>query len=89
MRLHKTIQNSRNSTATFDTHIVPTMGDPYYIGFDRDTLVILSQFQSCTASKEIKLEPSAACYSQLDSQSEIVNKEIMQLVRVCKVQGNR
>ena len=47
-------------TATFDTHVVPTMGDPYCIIFDRDILFMWSLFQSWAPSKEIKLDPCNA-----------------------------
>ena len=47
-------------TATFDTHVVPTMGYSYAMVFDRDTLFMSSHFQSWAGSKGIKLEPSTA-----------------------------
>ena len=38
--------STEECTATFDTHVVPTMGYPYYIVFDQDTLLMSSHFQS-------------------------------------------
>ena len=60
-------------TATFDTHVVPTMEYRYCIVFDRDILFISLHFQSWAASKGIKLEPSTSYHPQIDGQSEIVN----------------
>ena len=78
---------SEQCTATFDTHIVPTMRYSYYIVFDQDTVFMSLHFQSWPASKGIKLEPSTTYHSQTDSQSEIVNKEIIQVARACKAEG--
>ena len=52
--------SAEQCTTTFDTHVVPTMGYPYYIVFDQDTLLMSSHFQIWAASKRIKLEPSTA-----------------------------
>ena len=75
--------------ATFDTHVVPTMEYPYCIVFDWNTFFMSSHFQSYAASKGIKLETSTAYYPPTDSQSEIVNKEIIQVARACKAEGNQ
>jgi hypothetical protein len=64
------------------------MGYPYCIVFDRDTLFMSAHFQSWAASKGIKLEPSTAYHPQTDGQSEIVNKEIIQVARACKAEGD-
>ena len=74
--------------ATFETYLVPTMGYPYFIVFDRDTLFISSHFHSWAASKGIKLKPSAIYHAQTDNLSEIVNKEIIQVARSCEGEGN-
>ena len=79
--------SAEQCTATFDTHVVPTMGKPYYIVFDTDTLFMSSHFLSWVASKAIKLEPSTACHPQMDGQSEIMNEEIIQVARACKAEG--
>ena len=76
-------------TATFDTHVVPTMGYTYWIVLDLDTLFMSSHFQSWVASKGIKLEPSTTFHLQTDSQSEIMNKEIIQVARAGKEEGNK
>ena len=47
-----------------------------------------SHFQSWAASKGIKLEPSTAYHPQTNCQSEIVNKERIQVARACKAEGN-
>ena len=80
--------NAEQYTATFDTHVVLTMRYLYCIVFDRETLFMSSHFQSWAASNGIKLEPSTAYHSQTDGQSEIVNKEIMQVARSCTAEGN-
>ena len=80
--------SAEQCTATFDTHVVPTMGYLYCIVFDRDTLFMSSHFQGWAASKGIKLEPSTTYHPQIDSQSEIINKEIIQVARACKAEGN-
>ena len=61
---------------------------PDSIVFDRENLFILWHFQSWPASKGIKLEASTAHNSQMDGQSEIVNKEIIQVARACKAEAN-
>ena len=53
-------------TATFDTHVVPTIGYTYCIVLDRDTLFISSHYKSWAASKGIKLEPSIMQHPQTD-----------------------
>ena len=80
--------SAEQCTATFDTHVVSTMGYHYCIVFDRDMLFMSSHFQYCAASKGIKLEHSTTYHPQMDGQSEIVNKEIIQVVRACKAEGN-
>ena len=52
--------SAKQYTTTFDTHVVPTMGYPCCIVFDRDNLFMSSHFQSWAASKGIKLEPFTA-----------------------------
>ena len=64
------------------------MGYSDCIIFDWDTLVTLSHFQSWAASIGIKLEPSTTYHPQTDSQSEMVNKEIIQVASACKAEGN-
>ena len=80
--------SAEQCTARFNAHVVPTMKYPYCIVFDRDTVFVLSHFQSWAASKGIKLEPSTAYDPQTDGQSKIVNKEIIQVARACKAEGN-
>jgi len=75
-------------TDTFDTHVPFVIGYPYYIVFDRDTLFMSDHFKDWVARKGIKLEPSTAYYPQMDGQSEIANKAILQAARACKVEGN-
>ena len=73
-------------TTTFDTHVVPTMGYPYCIVFDLDNLFISLHFEIWSTSNRIKLKSATICYSQTDGQSEIVNKEIIQAVKGCKLE---
>ena len=40
------------------------------------------------ARKGIKLEPSTSYHLQADGQTEIVNKEILQVARACKAEGD-
>ena len=69
-------------------HVVLTIGYLYYNVFDLYTFFMPSNFQSWAASKGIKLEPSTIYYAQTDSQLEIKNKEIIQVVRGCKAERN-
>ena len=52
--------SDKQCPTTFDTDVVLTIGYLYCIVFDRDTLFMLSDFQSWAASKGIKLESSTA-----------------------------
>ena len=61
---------------------------PFCIGFDRNTLFMSLYFQSWAGSKGIILEHSTAYLPQTDSQSDIVNKEIIQVARAGKAEGN-
>ena len=54
--------SAKQSTSTFDIHVVPTMPYPYCIVLDRDTLFMLFYFQSWAACTGIKLEPSTMYY---------------------------
>ena len=47
-----------------------------------------AHFQSWTASKDIKLEPSILYHLQTYDPLEIANKEILQVARACKEQEN-
>jgi len=75
-------------TDTFDKHVASVIGYPYYIVFDRDTLFMSHHIKDWEARKGIKLEPTTANHPQMDSQSEIANKAILQAARACKVEGN-
>ena len=81
--------SAEKCTATFDTYVVPTMVYPHCIVFARDTLCMSSHFQSWAASKGIKLELSTTHHAQTDSQSEIVTKEIIEVARAGKAEGNK
>jgi len=75
-------------TDTFDKYVASVIGYPYYIVFDRDTLFMSDHFRHWAARKGIKLEPYTAYHAQMDSQSEIANKAILQAARTFKVEGN-
>ena len=81
--------SAEQCTATFNTHVVPTMGCLHCIVFDPDTFFMCLHFQSWAASKGIKLEASTAYHSQTNGQSEIVNKEIIEVARACRAEGNK
>ena len=74
---------------TFDTHVIPSIGYSDYIVFDLKTLFMSSHFYSWAAGKGIELEPSTTYYSQTDGESEIVNKEIIQITKACEGEGNK
>ena len=76
-------------TDTFDMHVASVIGYPYYIVFDRDTLFMSDHCKDWGARKGIKLEPSTAYHPQMDCQSEIANKAILQATRACNVKGNQ
>jgi len=75
-------------TDTFDMHVASVIGYLYYIVFDRDTLFMSDHFKEWAARKGIKLEPPTAYHPQMNSQSEIIRKAILQAARACKVEGN-
>ena len=79
---------TKQCTATFVTYVVPTIGYPYYIEFDRDTVFMSSHVQSWAASEGIKLETSFSYHPQTDGQSKIESKKIIQVARACKAEGN-
>ena len=76
-------------TVTFYSYIVPTMKYSYYTILDCYTLFMLLQFQSQAACKLIKLELTTAYHSQTDSQLQIMNKKIIQVIKACKAKGNK
>ena len=45
--------------------------------------------QAWATSWGILLEPSTAYHQQKDGQTEIVNKEVITIVRVCEVEGDQ
>jgi len=75
-------------TDTFDKHIASVIGYRYYIVFDRDTLFMSDHVKDWAARNGIKLEPSTAYHPQMDGQTEIANKAILQATRACNVEGN-
>jgi len=79
---------SEKCTDTFDIHVASVIGYLYYIVFDRDTLFMSDHFKDWAARKGIKLEPSTAYHPQMDSQSEIATKAILQVARAYKVECN-
>ena len=80
--------SAEQCTATFDTHVVSTMGYPYCIVFDQDMLFMSSHFKSWAANKGMTLGPSIMNHPQMDSQSEIVNNQMIQVARGCKAARN-
>ena len=46
-------------------------------------------FQAWAASKGILLKPSTAYQQQTDGQTEIVNKEVVTIVRACQLEGDQ
>jgi len=75
-------------TDTFDTHVASVISYPYYLVFDQDTLFMSDHFKDWSARKGIKLELSIGYYPQMESQSQIANKVILQAARAWKVEGN-
>jgi len=71
-----------------DTDVAFVSAYPYYIVFDQDTLFMSEHFKDSAARKVIKLEQSTAYHHQMNGQSEIANKPILQPTRGCKVEGN-
>jgi len=75
-------------TDTFDARFASVIGYPYYIVFDRYTLLMSDHFKDWAARKGIKLEPCTAYHPQTDTQSEITTKAILQAARAGKVEVN-
>jgi len=76
-------------TATFDSFIAPTIGYPLCLVFDHNTIFTSFHFMNLTARKGIKLEPCTSYHQQADGQTEIVNKEILQVAQACNAEGDK
>ena len=46
-------------------------------------------YQAWAASKGMLLEPWTAYYQHTDGQTEIVNQEVITIVRACELQGDQ
>ena len=76
-------------TRTYEVHLLSHIGHPNTIVFDTDSLLMSDHLQAWAASKGILLEPSTAYHQQTDGQTEIVNKEVVTIVRACKLEGDQ
>ena len=76
-------------TRTYEVHLLPYIGYHNTIVFDKYTLFMSDHFQGWAASKGILLEPSTAYQQQTDGQTEIVNKEVVTIVRACELEGDQ
>ena len=76
-------------TGTNEVHLLPYVGYPNIIVFDRVSLFMSDHFQAWAASKGILLEASTAYHQQTDGETEIVNKEVVAIVRACELEGDQ
>ena len=74
-------------TRTYEVHLLPYIGYTNTIGLDRDSWFMSDHFQAWAALKGILLEPPTAYHQQTDGQTEIVNKEVVTIVRTCELAG--
>ena len=70
-----------------DQLIFPTIGYPVSITLDRDPLFTSYVFTEWARKKGIRLDISTAYHQQTDGQTEIVNKELKQVLKVIKEEG--
>ena len=80
---------AKQYTRTYEVHLLPYIGHPNIVVFDRDSLFRSYHFQAWAASKGILLEASPAYYQQTDGQTEIVNMEVVTIVRACELEGDQ
>ena len=76
-------------TRTYEVHLLPFIVYPKTIVFDRASLFMSDHFQAWAASKGILLEPSTAYHQQTDGRTEIVNNEVVTIVRACELEGDQ
>ena len=76
-------------TRSYEVHLLPHFRYPNAIIFHRDSWFMSDHFQAWTASKGILLQPSPAYHQQPDSQTEIVNKEVVTVVHTCELEGDQ
>ena len=68
---------------------LPYIGYTNIIPFDRDSLFTSDHFHGWAASKGIPLEPSTAYHQQTDGRIEIVNTQVVTIVRACELKGDQ
>ena len=70
-----------------DQLIFPTIGYPVSITLDRDPLFTSYVFTDWARQKGTRLDISTTYHQQTDGQTEIVNKEFRQVLKVIKEEG--
>ena len=76
-------------TRTHEVHLLPYIGDPNTIVFDGDSLCMSDHLQAWAASTGIRLAPSSAYHQHTDGQREIVNTQVVTIVRACELEADQ
>ena len=79
---------SQQVVEIMDKFIFPTTGYPVSITLDRDPLFTSYIFTEWARNKGTRLDFSSGHHPQTDGQTEIVNKELRQVLRVIREEGS-
>ena len=74
-------------THTHVVHLLPYIGYPNIIVFNRESLFMSDNFQAWAASEGILLEGLTAYHQQTDGQTEIVKEEVITVVLAYELEG--
>ena len=76
-------------TCTYEVHLLPYIGYPNIIIFDRYSWFMSDHFQAWAASNSIPLQLSTEYYQQTDRPTEILNKEVLAIVTACELEADQ
>ena len=77
------------ATRTYEVHVIPHIGYTNTIVFDRDSLFLSDHKHAYAASKGTLYESSTAYPQQTDGQTEIINDEVVTIVRACELEADQ